>query len=399
MYSYDDVLTYIQEEDIKFIRLAFCDIFGKEKNIAITPDELPRAFSNGISFDASAIRGFGNAVKSDLFLHPDPNTLVILPWHPAHGRVVRMYCDIRYPDGRPFERDCRFLLKQAVCRARDMGISCNIGAEFEFDLFQLDANGQPTKIPYDQAGYMDIYPEDRGETVRREICFSLMDMGIHPEASHHEEGPSQHEIDFQYADALTAADQATTFKSVVKAIAMRNGLYADFSPKPLADKSGNGLHVNLSLVSQDNEDYAPSFIAGILDHIREISLFCNPTTDSYQRLGEKKAPRYVTWSRENRSQLIRIPAASGKYQRIELRSPDPTANPYLAFALILHAGLDGLDRQLLPPAPTDENLFTADKSLTRTLKTLPATYEEAYQLAQASTFVRKVLPEGFIQLY
>lgn len=398
MYSYEDVLTYVEEEEIKFIRLAFCDIFGKEKNIAIMPRELPRAFSSGICFDASAIRGFGSVVKSDLFLRPDPATLAILPWHPAHGKVVRMYCDICYPDGRPFERDCRYLLKQAVADAKSRGFSCNIGAEFEFYLFRLDEQGRPTKEPYDQAGYMDIYPDDLGESIRREICFSLMDMGIEPEASHHEEGPGQHEIDFQYSGPLAAADNATTFKAVVKTIAMRNGLFADFSPKPLAESSGNGLHVNLSLTGPGG-DCSGAFMAGILDHIREISLFLNPTTESYQRLGERKAPRYVTWSHENRSQLIRIPASNGRTPRIELRSPDPAANPYLAFLTILRAGLDGVDRGLVPQPPTDCNLYTAERSVTAGLKTLPSNYDEAYQLASQSPFLADILPEGFVQLY
>lgn len=399
MYTKEDVLSYVAEEEIKFIRLAFCDIFGKEKNITILPEQLNRAFSGGICFDASAIRGFGNCVKSDLFLVPDPATLSILPWHPVHSKVIRMFCDIRYPDGRQFERDCRYLLKKAVAQAKELGLTCNIGAEFEFYLFQSGDGGEPTKIPYDHAGYMDIYPEDRGETVRREICFSLLEMGIAPEASHHEEGPSQHEIDFKYSDALTAADNATTFKAVVKAIAMRNGLTADFSPKPLAGESGNGLHINISVLSDDGQDRSSCFMAGILQHIRELSVFLNPTTESYQRLGEKKAPRYVTWSHENRSQLIRIPAATGAYQRIEVRSPDPTCNPYLAFALLLHAGMDGVRQNLMPDAPTDQNLFTADKKLTAGLKTLPATYDEAYQLAQSSSFVKSLVPEGFVQMY
>ena len=229
MYRYDEVMTYCQEEDVKFIRLAFCDLAGNQKNIAIMPTELGRAFEYGISFDASAIQGFGDETKSDLFLFPDPSTLSVLPWRPTQGRVVRMFCEIQNPDGTPFQRDSRFLLKKAIARAKKMDVACYFGAEFEFYLFQTDENGFPTKAPFDHAGYMDIAPEDRGENVRRDICLTLSDMGIRPEGSHHEEGPGQNEIDFRYSDALSAADNAVTFKSVAQNIAMQNGLYACFS--------------------------------------------------------------------------------------------------------------------------------------------------------------------------
>ena len=399
MYSFDDILSYVNEEDVKFIRLAFCDVFGKQKNISILPQELQRAFNDGISFDASAIEGFNEEVKSDLFLHPDPSTLSILPWRPSNGRVVRMFCDIRYPDGRQFEKDGRYILKQSVEAARALGISCNFGAEFEFYLFKTDENGDATDIPFDHAGYMDISPEDKGENVRREICFTLLEMGIKPEGSHHEEGPGQNEIDFRYSDALTAADNATTFKGVVKTTAMRNGLYADFSPKPLKDRSGNGMHINFSVSSDDGRDYSENFMAGILLHIEEMTAFLNPCEDSYRRLGEKKAPKYITWSPENRSQLIRIPAAKGEYRRIELRSPDPTANPYIAFALMIHAGLDGIRKNLLPEAPANCNLFTVDKSITEHLRRLPASFEEAIRTAAESAFIQSILPKDLMESY
>ncbi len=393
MYRYDEVMTYCKEEDVKFIRLAFCDLAGRQKNIAIMPSELERAFRYGISFDASAIEGFGDVVKSDLFLFPDPSTLSVLPWRPSHGRVVRMFCDIRHPDGSPFAKDSRYLLKQAIQEAEQLGISCFFGVEFEFYLFKTDENGEPTHIPFDQAGYMDIAPEDRGENIRRDICLTLEDMGIWPESSHHEEGPGQNEIDFRYSDALSSADNALTFKSVVKTIAMQNGLYACFSPKPLKECSGNGLHINISLKSSRKKEDTEAFMAGVLHHIREISAFLNPTEESYLRLGEKKAPKYITWSSENRSQLIRIPAASGEYARFELRSADPQANPYLAYALLIYAGLEGIRQRLPLCEPLDLNLYTAGAEITAGLKTLPLTLEEARKEATHSGLIHRYLPQ------
>ena len=393
MYSYNEVMTYCEEEDVKFIRLAFCDLAGNQKNISIMPSELKRAFQYGISFDASAICGFGNEVKSDLLLFPDPSTLSVLPWRPAQGRVVRMYCDIRYPDGRPFRRDSRYLLKQAIAEAEKMDISCYFGVEFEFYLFITDEDGNPTKIPFDQASYMDIAPEDKGENIRREVCLTLESMGIQPESSHHEEGPGQNEIDFRYSDALTAADNAVTFKSVVKTIAMQNGLYACFSPKPLKEQSGNGMHINISIKSPNSQKDSDAFMAGILRYVREISAFLNPTEESYLRLGEKKAPKYITWSSENRSQLIRIPAAKGEYVRFELRSPDPTTNPYIAYALLIYAGLDGIRKQMPLCEPLDQNLFTADQSVTDSLKKLPSNLKEALEEANKSSLIHQYIPD------
>lgn len=399
MYSDDKVMTFVDEEDIKFIRLVFFDIFGIQKNISIMPGELEKAFRDGISFDASAIEGFGDEVKSDLFLHPDPKTLAILPWRPSNGRVARMYCDIRYPDGRLFEKDCRLLLKNAVKTASEYGITVDFGPEMEFYLFKTDENGNPTKIPFDNAGYMDIAPEDKGENIRREICFTLIDMGIRPEASHHEEGPGQNEIDFRYSDALTAADNTSTFKWVVKTAAMGNGLFADFSPKPIENEAGSGMHINMSVDSIHGGDYTEAFMSGIMEHICEMTLFLNSIPASYKRLGEKKAPKYVTWSPENRSQLIRIPAVKSGHKRIELRSPDPAANPYLAFALLIHAGLDGIKRGLKAPKPLNVNLFKADKCVTQELKTLPGNIKEAYMAASSSRFIREIVPEIYLNVY
>lgn len=394
LYTEEDVYSYVEQEDVKFIRLAFCDISGRQKNISIMPQELKRAFSQGISFDASAIGGFGDVVESDLFLFPIPSTLSLMPWRPSRGKVVRMFCKIRYPDGRPFPLDCRALLGRAIREAQDLGLSVQIGAEFEFYLFKTDVDGNPTTQPFDHAGYMDMAPEDKGENVRREICLTLESMGILPECSHHEEGPGQNEIDFRYSDAMTAADNALLFASTVRAVAVSNGLYADFSPKPIAGEAGNGLHINISLLQRGDQPVTQHFMAGILDHIREMTAFLNPSEASYRRLGEKKAPRFVTWSPENRSQLIRIPAAQGQYKRMELRSPDPGVNPYLAYALVIFAGLDGVKRKLLPPDPVNANLYTAGPEVTAALQVLPRTLAEARRVAAESEFIRNTLPES-----
>lgn len=391
IYTAREVYDFVRQEDVKFIRLAFCDVNGKQKNISITPDELPRAFSDGISFDASATKGFGDEVGSDLLLFPVPSTLNILPWRSSHGNVIRMFCSMKYPDGTQFEKDSRMILQRAVDAAAAKGVSVQFGAEFEFYLFNTDEKGMPTDEPFDRAGYMDVAPEDRGENARREICLTLLEMGIKPESSHHEEGPGQNEIDFRYSDAMTAADNAMNFMTVVKAAAQRNGIYADFSPKPLPGESGNGLHINMSVKTADGEDHTNAFMAGILAHIKEMTAFLNPTEDSYKRLGEKKAPKYITWSPENRSQLIRIPAAKGEYRRIELRSPDPTANPYIAYALLIMAGLDGIERELTAPEAVNVNLYKADSSVTEPLDRLPASLDEAIAVAEGSDFVRGVI--------
>ena len=398
-YSPEEVMQFVIEEDVKFIRLAFCDVYGRQKNIAILSSELKRAFEHGIAIDASAIDGFGGEVRSDLLLHPDASTLIQLPWRPQHGKVARMFCAITYPDGRPFEADTRRILKDAVQEAQDKGYTFAFGSEMEFYLFQLDENGEPTKIPYDKAGYMDIAPEDKGENVRREICLTLEQMGIKPESSHHESGPGQNEIDFRYSDPMTAADNAVTFHAVVKTIAARNGLWADFSPKPLPDKDGNGMHINISAKSSEKSDPLPDVIAGILNKIREMTAFLNPCENSYERLGRDKAPRYITWSGENRSQLVRIPAAVGEYRRAELRSPDPMANPYLAFALVIYAGLYGIREKLLLPPAADFNTFTASEDVLSSYQKLPETLDEAMCVAKSSKFIQEHLPNAVISAY
>lgn len=384
MYTESEVLEFVKEEDVKFIRLAFFDMKGKQKNISIMADQLQRAFELGISFDASAIDGFETPDKSDLFLHPDPTTLSVLPWRPNTGKVCRMFCNIKYPDGTPYEKDCRNMLKKAIKAAKDeCNLTLSFGPEVEFYLFKLDENGEPTNIPFDNAGYMDIAPEDKGENIRRDICFTLEQMGITPEASHHEEGPGQNEIDFRYSDALTSADNTATFKWIVRTRAASNGLYADFAPKPLADQAGSGFHIN---ISSSDQTKIPAMIAGILKHAEELTYFLNTTENSYNRLGECKAPKYICWGNENRSTMIRVPATK-KTSRIEIRSADPECNPYLAFTLLIYAAIDGVANNLVPPAPVEENLFETSNS---SIKVLPDTLDLAKKIADESEFVKKV---------
>ncbi|WP_022932783.1 glutamine synthetase family protein [Treponema bryantii] len=397
MYTKDEVIDFIEEEDVKFIRLAFFDLKGKQKNISIMPTELGRAFEGGIPFDASAIEGFENPQKSELYLKPDPSTLAIIPWRPATGKVVRMFCNILTPDGKPYLKDSRTILQNACQRLKDeCGIEMMIGTEVEFYLFKLDENGQPTSETFDKAGYMDIAPEDHGENIRREICFTLEQMGMSPEASHHEEGPGQNEIDFHYSDALTAADNVATFKWIVNTKAASNGLYADFSPKPIAGQAGNGMHINISYrpaagnTGKDAENLLPNILGGILKHIEEITYFLNPADNSYNRLGASKAPEYISWGKENRSTLIRVPSSTSA-KRLELRSPDPLCNTYLVLSLLIEAAIDGIKNKIQPPAETVENLFDEEIAKKASLKALPKSLAEAKRLAENSDFVKKVL--------
>ena len=398
-YTREEVMQYVEEEDVKFIRLAFCDIYGKQHNVAVMADELPRAFSQGVAFDASAIPGFGGEVRSDLFLRPDAATLTELPWRPHTGRVAHMFCNIVHPDGSPCLADTRQILMDAVDHAKKQGYTFSFGSEMEFYLFMLDEEGNPTKEPYDHAGYMDVAPEDKGENVRREICLTLEQMGIHPESSHHESGPGQNEIDFRYSDPLTAAEDAVLFRSVVKTIAAQNGLWADFSPRPLPEHDGSGMHINVSGKKDGLELPPTKLIPGLMDHVTEMTLFLNPCENSYERLGLDKSPAYVTWSEQNRSQLIRVPAAAGEYRRLELRSPDSMANPYLAFALIIYACMDGMLRQLPLPSAADFNTFQAEASLLEEYRKLPVSLAEAVRAAANSDFIRKHLPASAIDAY
>ena len=395
-YTREEVLEYVAEEDVKFIRLAFCDVYGRQKNISIMPSELESAFEYGVAIDGSAISGFDVHVRSDLFLQPDPDTLTVLPWRPEHGRVVRMFCSVSYPDRRPFENDARALLKKAVADAAEKGVSFAFGPELEFYLFRTDDSGEPTSVPYDRAGYMDIAPDDRGENVRREVCLTLEQMGIIPEASHHEEGPGQNEIDIRYTDALTAADNTMTLRTVVKTIAARSGLYADFSPKPMDGRPGNGFHMNISV---SDPEKLPNVMAGVMARIREMTLFLNPSEASYQRLGKGKAPAYISWSHSNRSQLIRIPATRTGRARLELRSPDPETNPYIAFALIIYAGLSGIEDCMTPPPEADMNLYAADEETLRGYEKLPESRGEAVRCAKKSEFIQRYIPKTLLSAY
>lgn len=398
-YSTDEVMQYAKEEDVKFIRLVFCDVFGRQKNISIMPGELPRAFTYGVAFDASAIPGFGDEAHSDLLLHPEPDTLKPLPWRPENGKVVQMAANITYPDGTPFECDTRNLTKIAMHDAAKAGFEFSFGAEQEFYLFELDESGRPTNVPYDNAGYMDIAPDDKGENIRREICLTLEQMGIHPESSHHEEGPGQNEIDFRYSDALSAADNTMIFQRVARTVAARNGLSADFTPKPIGGAPGNGFHINMSLRPFPEENVFRNMIAGILENVSSMTAFLNPTENSYKRLGQNKAPSCISWSPENRSQLVRIPAAFGEYRRAELRSPDPSANPYIAFALMIYAGLYGIENNLKLDEPVNINLFHADKETLSAFRKLPRSLQAARETAAASEFIRSYIPERILDIY
>ena len=394
-----EIMQFMEEEDVKFIRLAFCDIYGVQKNISVQRGELKRAFESGYPIDASYIAGFGGDYGEDVYLHPEPSTVTILPWRPEHGKVVRMFCTLSYADGSSVEADTRALLKNAVHAARVKGYTFHFKSELQFYLFKTDENGESTHIPYDNAGYMDIAPLDKGENVRREICLTLEQMGITPESSHHEAGPGQNEIDFKYADPLTSADNTVTFLSVVRTIAARNGLYADFSPKPFADKSGSALHITMSVHAKSGEQVTDYAISGILDHIDSMTVFLNPTDGSYHRFGRLKAPKYITWSRRNRAQLISAQLTKNGNPCLQLRSPDPEANPYLAFALMIYAALDGIENRRELAAPTDSDLLFMTAQEQKQYELLPNTVDKARHKATASAFVRTNVPDGIVKAY
>ena len=380
-YTKDEVMEYVREEDVKFIRLAFCDLFGRQKNISVMPGELERAFDGGIPIYPSSVCGFEG--ESSLTLRPDPATLSVLPWRPEHGRVVRMYSAVTLPDGAPHPADTRSLLQKAAEDAEKTGFSFLFGLQQTFYLLRVDEDGRAVKIPYDRAGYMDIAPEDRGENIRREVCLTLEQMGIRPESSCHEEGPGQNKIDFRFSDALSAADNALTFQTVVRTVAHRNGLAADFSPKPLDDAPGNGCHVNYSVRPEKNgispERALAAVTGGILSRLDAMTAFLNPTEDSYRRLSGRDGGISYGWSGKDRSRLVWIPE---KQTRAEVRSPDPCANPYLALTLLIRAGLEGIrSGALLPP-----------EGETSDVRRLPADLQSARSLARDSGFIRDCLP-------
>ncbi|MBR1873558.1 MAG: glutamine synthetase [Eubacterium sp.] len=388
-YSPEEIMQFVEEEDVKFIRLMFRDAFGIQKNISVMPGELKKAISGGIGINARRIAGFEDNSCSNLYLKPDLGTIAILPWRPESGRVVRMFCDVYDCESRPCKEDTRVILQDAVAKAKKAGISFKFGSKSEFYLFKLDDEGVKTLIPYDEAGYMDIAPLDKGENIRREICLTMEEMGLKPERSHHEQGPGQNEIDFHYGDPLNAADNMSTFLMAVGTIAGRNGLYADFSPKPVRDKPGNGYHITIYAKNESGEDVGRYVAAGILDKIRDITLFLNPAETSYRRFGTNSAPDSVDWSEDNRSSLMYVTERNGMI-RTELRSPDALSNPYLAYSLLIEAGLHGIDnRLLLPEMSADET----DKQL------LPQSLTEAAEVAGKSEFIKSVLPDTLIKEY
>lgn len=400
-YTKEDVMDFIEENNVKFIRLAICDIFGNQKNISIMPNELDHVFEHGFGFDASSIGGFVEAEHPDLFLFPDPDTITLLPWRPSQGRVARFFCNIKYANGEPFELDSRHILSLAVQKAKEKGIRCSVGSECEFYLFKTDENGNPTDETFDQAGYMDIAPADKGENIRREICLTLEEMGITPLSSHHEEGPGQNEIDFRYSNPLCSADDVITFRMVVQILAARNGLAASFDPKPISGKCGNGYHINIAPITINNDTDSNTvkyFMAGILNRIREMTAFLNPNEQSYKRLGSYKAPKYISWAKDNRTQLMRF-VPDGKNERLEVRSPDSLANPYIALALLIYAGLEGIENKKDLPEPLNINMYSAKPEDVTSLEELPDTFEMAMRLAEESKFISSHLPDRIIEKY
>lgn len=413
-YTKQDVLRLVQEEDVEFIRLQFTDMFGTLKNVAITSSQLERALDNQCMFDGSSIEGFVRIEESDMYLYPDLDTLAIFPWRPQQGKVARLICDIHRPNGEAFEGDPRHLLKNVVKEAGKMGYTFDVGPECEFFLYHSDDNGQPTTITHEKAGYFDLGPVDLGENARRDMVLTLEDMGFEIEASHHEVAPAQHEIDLHYDEALATADNIMTFKLAVKTIAKRHGLHASFMPKPKEGINGSGLHINISLskdgknLFSDPEDAvglskeAYYFIGGLMKHIKGMASITNPLVNSYKRLVPGfEAPAFIAWSTTNRSSLIRIPAERGEHTRIELRSPDPSANPYLVLAVCLAAGLDGIQNQILPPAAVKENIFelTAQKRQEKGIESLPNNLLEAVWELEKDSFIQNVLGEHLSRNY
>ncbi|WP_406660643.1 type I glutamate--ammonia ligase [Methanolobus sp. ZRKC3] len=410
----EDVLQAIAENDVKFIRTQFTDTLGMIKSWAIPAEDLEGAFEDGVMFDGSSIEGFTRIEESDMFLMPDPTTFRLLPWRPKEGAVARIIGDVAKPDGTPFDGDPRYVLKRAVAEAEKMGFTMNIGPELEFFLFELDDKGHPTTNLTDKGGYFDFAPLDKAQDVRRAIDFALEDMGFKIEASHHEVAPSQHEINFRFGDVLTTCDNIVTFKYVVKSIAYHMGYYATFMPKPLFGVNGSGMHSNQSLMSDGKNAFydaetpdglsstAKHYIAGLLKHVRDFAAITNPTVNSYKRLVPGyEAPIYCTWSASNRSSLIRIPASRGLGTRVELRCPDPSCNPYLAFAAQLRAGLDGIKNELEAPASTDVNIFklTEEDRIERGIDSLPGNLKEAIDCMTDSVFVKEVLGNHAFENY
>lgn len=413
-YTKEDIIRMVEEEDVEFIRLQFTDILGTLKNVAITKSQLEKALDNKCMFDGSSIEGFVRIEESDMYLYPDLDTFVIFPWRPQQGKVARLICDVYTPDGKAFAGDPRNVLKRVLAEAKEMGYEFNVGPELEFFLFHTDDLGMPTTVSHEKASYFDLGPTDLGENVRRDMVLTLEDLGFEIEASHHEVAPAQHEIDFKYDEALKTADNIMTFKLTVKTIAKRHGLYATFMPKPKFGINGSGMHVNMSLskdgkniFNDDNDKLglskeAYSFIAGIMAHINGMAAITNPLVNSYKRLVPGyEAPVYVAWSATNRSPLIRIPASRGAGTRIELRCPDPSANPYLVLAVCLAAGLDGIKKNMVPPASVDCNIFemTEEEKKANNIASLPKSLEAAIEGMEQDEFIESVLGEHVYSKY
>lgn len=407
----EDVLQMVEEMNVRFIRLQFTDIFGVLKNVAITPAELEKALDGELMFDGSSIHGFVRIEESDMYLRPDPSTFAIFPWRPMDGAVARLICDVYNPDGTPFAGCPRGVLKRVLAEAEAMGYTMYAGPEAEFFLFHTDGQ-KPTLVTHDQAGYFDLSPVDLGEDARRDMVLSLEAMGFEVEASHHEVAPGQHEIDFKYDNALATADKIATFKFVVRTIAQRHGLHATFMPKPVAGINGSGMHTHQSLFKEgQNAFYDPDdplqlskvayyYIGGLMHHARALAAITNPTVNSYKRLVPGfEAPVYIAWSPRNRSPLIRVPAKRGASTRIELRNPDPSCNPYLALAVMLKAGLDGIKKPIQPPAPTERNIYEMTPAERRDLGigSLPGDLKDALAELSRDEVIREALGDHIYQ--
>lgn len=410
--SKQDIIQLVEEEDVEFIRLQFTDIYGNLKNMAVTTSQLDKVLNNKCMFNGVAIEGFNRNEELDFYLYPDLDTFTIFPWRPQQGKVARIICDIYCKDGTPFEGDPRYILKRVIKEAEDMGYTFDVGPECEFFLYNTDEQGNPTTILDEKGGYFDVSPLDTGENVRREIVLTLEDMGFDVETSYHAGAPSQHEIDFKYADALKTADNIMTLKMVVKTIAKRHGNHATFMPKPIHGIKGSGMHVNMSLskdgqnIFEDKEDIyglsttAYQFMAGIMEHIKGITVITNPIINSYKRLVEGyDAPTENGWSAINRTPLIRIPTASGNETRIELRSPDPTANPYLSLAVCLAAGLDGIKRKLTPHVSIENKINKENKNETDDSLRLPKNLDEAMKEFIKDDYIKNIVGNHFAEQY
>ena len=413
-YTKDDVIRIVREKNIHFIRMQFTDIFGQLKNVTLPASQIEKAVDGQIMFDGSSIEGYTRIEESDQYLRPDLGTFAVLPWDQEVGISARMICDVYNPDGTPFAGDPRGVLHRVLNEAAEMGYTFNVGPECEFFLFKTDAEGKPTVRTNDEVGYFDQGPLDTAALTRQRICLALEEMGFEIEASHHENARGQHEIDFKYADALTAADNIMTFKLAVKTLAQKNGLHATFMPKPVFGINGSGMHTNMSLFRDGKNVFADpsdrrglskeaySFIAGILAHIRGMAAVTNPLVNSYKRLVPGyEAPCYLAWSASNRSALIRIPAARGMGTRVELRCPDPSCNPYLNMAVCLAAGLDGIEKGLTPPDEITENIFAMDAATreAKGIKSLPGTLKEAVECLKADPVICGVLGEHVLTQY